>query len=147
MRNVILLFFIFQTYCISGQEKKNLYLLFEHKKDKMYLHPYYKKGIFDVYTYNVCIFSEGKKYYSEIYFDSQIQYINENPRTELTQKKITFRELKKLDVRDFSWLEKKINSISYGQLYVFYKKMYIVEIDSVNKKAILTEVFNAEIIE
>ncbi len=132
-------------------KNKDLYILFEPKKDKMYYHKYEK---YDTYVFNIYEkFKgtkeeyQGKSFYSEYYFTTDPGHVMNNSEACVNRKKIHLGKLKHYDVKNFQWLENKINSMGvFEALYQFYNRMYIVEIDSINKKAIITEVSNIEII-
>ncbi len=153
MKNLIILIFLFQVSFISCQTEKRLYLLFEKEKEKMYIHEegLNPDNVFKIYTYKIKIRGEFK----EIYFDSETseekgiyQEKKGKYKTKLRQKIIHLPELKKHAIKDYKWLKKKMSSFTNFQaLYQFYGKIYIIQIDSANKKAIVTEVDNVEILE
>lgn len=117
----------------------------------MYINPYEKSlGGFDIFTYRVKF---DENYEDNIFFtpfniEEEKKYIDSNGKYKirLQQNVIGLDCLKKYDIRDCIWLEKKINSFTKFQtLHQFYDKMYIVQKDSIHNKAILTEVINIEI--
>ena len=153
MKNYILTLLIFQSLIVSCQSKKNLYLLFDEIPEKVYINPYEKSlGGFDIFTYRIKLDENNEK---EIFFDpttveEEKIYIDSDGKykVKLQQKIIDLEKLKGYDLRDYKWLEKTIKSFTNFQaLYQFYDKMYIVQKDSINKKGILTEVINVEIVE
>ena len=152
MKNCILTLLIFQSLLVSCQKKKDLYLLFEEMPEKVYINPYEKSlGGFDIFTYRIKL---NENYEKEIFFDpttveEEKIYIDSDGKykVKLQQKEIELASLKDYDVKDYKWLKTKMNSIKYIEdLYKFYNRMYIVQIDSVHKKVILTEVINIEIV-
>ena len=84
-------------------------------------------------------------YNKEIFFDSAVL---KRDKPKLYQKTNSLEQLKKYDVKNYKWLEKKINSLKpFQELDQFYDRIYIIQINPINKKAIITEVDNIEIIE
>ncbi len=153
MKNCILTLLIFQSLLVSCQNKKNLYLLFEEIPEKVYINLNEKSlGDFDIFTYRIKF---DENYENEIFFapfdiEEQNKYINSNGKykVKLQQNVIDLDSLKNYNIKDYIWLEKKINSFTkFETLYQFYDKIYIVQKDSILKKGILTEVLNVEIVE
>lgn len=118
----------------------------------MYINPYEKSlGGFDIFTYRVKF---DENYEENIFFapfniEEEKKYLNSSGKYKIKLQKnvIGLDSLKNYDIRDYIWLEKKINSFTKFQtLHQFYYKMYIVQKDSIHNKAILTEVINVEIV-
>ncbi|WP_144439131.1 hypothetical protein [Lutibacter profundi] len=153
MKNCILTLLIFQYLLVSCQNKKDLYLLFKEVPEKVYINPSQKslQG-FDIFTYRVKI---DKDYEEEIFFNTvtieeERKYIDSNGKykIKLHQRVIGLDKLKNYNVKDYKWLEKTIKDFTpFQALYQFYDKIYIVQKDSIYKKARLTEVVNVEIVE
>lgn len=148
----IIIFFL-QISFISCQTNKDLYLLFEKVENKMFI---YEESLnlentFKIYTYKIKV----NKEFEDIFFDSKTSYEKGiylekegKYKTKLHQKAISLTDLVKYDVKDYKWLEEKINSFTpFQALYQFYDNIYIVQINSINKRAIITQVNNVEIIE
>jgi hypothetical protein len=139
---------------ISCKKEKKLYIFFEKDDSKMYIH--HEKlnldTIFKVFVYKVKTKSNRDK---EVFFDSETQeeqniYVdkNGNYKTKLHQTIIDFDNLKAKEIKNYKWLENKIKSFnSVYDLYKYYNKICIVEVDSIKKRATLTEVSLVEIIE
>lgn len=153
MKYLIGAIFFFQISFALSQTDKSLYLFFEKEKGKMYI---YQEGLnsennFKIYVYNI----KDKGSFKEMYFDSETSdeksiYHKKKGRykTKLHQIDISLTELKELNVKDYKWLEKKVNSFTNFQaLYQFYDKIFIVQKDILLNKAIITEVDNIEIVE
>ncbi len=154
MKFFLTLVFSLQLFFTYSQRDKDLYILFEPQKDKMYYESDSKYEEFDTYVFNIYEkFKgtkeeyQGKSFYREYYFTTDPSHVMNNSEACVNRKKINLGRLKHYDVKDFKWLENKINSMGvFEALYQFYNRMYIVEVDSVHKKAIITEVVNIEII-
>ena len=153
MKNIFIILILFKFVFVFCQKKDDLYLLFEKNINGMF---FFNEALstndsFKIYTFNINI--NGK--FQEVYFDSETSeeksIYNENEgeyRTQLHQKTISLEELKNYDIKDYKWLQAKINSFEpFQALYQFYDKIYIIECDSINQKAIITEVSNVEIID
>lgn len=153
MKNFILALLIFQLLLPTCQKKKVLYLLFEERPEKVYINPNIKSlGNFDIFTYRIKL---DENYEKEIFFDpttveEEKIYIESGGKykVKLQQKMIDLSSLKDYDVKDYKWLKSKMRSFKpIEDFYQFYNKIYIVQIDSIHKKVILTEVVNVEIIQ
>ena len=61
---------------------------------------------------------------------------------------ISMEKLQEITLRNFEWLKDKVKAYNgYERVSQYYNPIYIVEIDSISKQAILTRVNETEIIE
>jgi hypothetical protein len=61
---------------------------------------------------------------------------------------ISMEKLQEITLRNFDWLKDKVKAYNgYERVSQYYNPIYIVEIDSISKQAILTRVNETEIIE
>lgn len=153
IKNILILSIMYCTF-VSCKSNQDLYIYFKKNSDKVYIHPNYKSALGNsyIYTYNVKI---DTNFYKEIFFDPTTheehdEYSKKNAKydVKLHQKIIDLDILKNYDIKNYLWLEEKIASFKWHEkLYQFYDKIYLVEIDYIHKKAILTQVSNVEIVE
>jgi hypothetical protein len=61
---------------------------------------------------------------------------------------ISMEKLQEIILRNFDWLKDKVKAYNgYERVSQYYNPIYIIEIDSISKQAILTRVNETEIIE
>ena len=160
---LIVLFFLGFTCCVNAQSN-DIYLLFEEQSPDMIKE---KKPISfkTVYDYKFKMLSKGESYYKFVekfigkkWSDTQKRIANADDYIRFTtwelnnQKKISFSEIQSIDVKDIAWLRKYYAKHYYNvvtkkevtfwavRFEYDFDKIFIVQPDSTNKTATVTEV-------
>ena len=127
MRKIIILLIALVGFQ-SCKSKRSLYLYFKQNNENMIK---WKTGEGNPFTYTYIINNDQFNFSSILFNDN------------FTSDTISFNDMKKRKLRNFEWLKNQIDNSAKVELITFsevYKYIYIVEIDSLKQKAIVTKV-------
>jgi hypothetical protein len=151
MKNIIFLFLFFKILLITCQDKKNLYLVFEKKKDKAYINKTESLNGLNIYSF-VSKNSKNQEdiiHFSTLTLGEEEKYSKQKGKYKVKAIKDTLnlKEIKKYNLKNYEWLKKEMKKkLDFYKIKSKYEKIFIVELDLINKKVILTEVQHIEII-
>tara|TARA_R110002051_G_C8700327_1_gene494298 strand:+ start:1025 stop:1483 length:459 start_codon:yes stop_codon:yes gene_type:complete len=152
MKPLIILILFFKTILISCQNETDLYLKFEKKKNKTYINKTKSLNDLNIYSFVTKNLRNQKEtlYFSSLTLEEERKYSKSNGKYKVRAIKDTLnlKEIKKYNLKSYKWLKEKMKkNIDFYKVKGKYEKIFIVELDSINKKAILTEVQHVEIID
>ncbi len=147
-----ILVLFFNITLISCQNKTNLYLIFKEKKNKTYINKTTSLNNLRIYS---LVTKNSKKqkdilHFSSLTLEEERKYSKSNGEYKVRALKDTLNliEIKKYNLKSYRWLKEEMKkNIDFYKIKGRYEKIFIVELDSINKKAILTQVQHVEIIE
>ena len=151
MRYLIILILLLKTSLIFCQDNTDLYLIFKKKKNKVYINKTKSLNNLNIYSYVTKNIRDQKDilHFSSLTITEEEKYskLNGKYRVKATQDTLNIKELKSYNLKSYKWLLGKMKKKNnFYEIEDSYKKIFIVEIDSINNKAILTEVQHVEII-
>ncbi|QTE21310.1 hypothetical protein [Polaribacter cellanae] len=152
MKNIIFLILFFKILLISCQDKTNLYLIFKKEKKNVSISISKDLNNLKIYSF-VTKNSKNQKdvlYFSSLTLEEEEKYSKSNGKYKVKAIKDTLnlKEIKKYNLKSYKWLKEEMKkNIDFYKVEKKYEKIFIVELDSINNKAILTEVQHVEIID
>ena len=152
MKHLIILILFFKTILISCQNETDLYLKFEKKKNKIYINKTKSLNDLNIYSFVTKNLRNQKETlnFSSLTLEEERKYTKSNGKYKVKAIKDTLnlKEIKKYNLKSYKWLKEEMKkNIDFYQIKGKYEKIFIVELDSITKKAILTEVQPVEIID
>lgn len=151
MGRIMILLLIFKTLFISCQSKTNLYLIFKKQKNVSIS---INKSLNDLDIYSFVTKNSKKKkdvlYFTSLTLEEEEKYsrLNGKYKVKAIKDTLNLKEIKKYNLKSYKWLLKKMKeNIDFYKVKRKYKKIFIVELDSINERAILTQVQHVEIID
>lgn len=152
MKPLIILILLFKTILISCQNETDLYLKFEKKKNKTYIDKTKSLNDLKIYSFITKNLKNQKEalYFSSLTLEEERKYSKSNGKYKVRAIKDTLnlKEIKKYNLKSYKWLKEEMKkNIDFYKVKRKYEKIFIVELDSITKKAILTEVQYVEIID
>ena len=152
MKKLFILISFLTTLILSSQNKQNLYLVFDKKKDTMYISLNKDLNDLDIYSFVIQNYKKQKNilYFTSLTLEEEKEYFKLNGKYKVKIKKDTLclKKLKNYNLKSHKWLKNKIKkNNNFYKISENYKDIFVVEIDSINKKAYLTKVQHTEIID
>ena len=125
---ILIIIFLFLQSCKS---QENLYVLFENNSEYM---KKVRMGRDEPYNYNF-------KFHKNIDLNLTTNFYSQNSLVKIDTFQLDY--LKNIKLKDYNWLKSFISKYSHPDEIHFseiYKELYVVEIDSINKKIIISKV-------
>lgn len=149
---VLIIYLSFQFIAIHSQNieptKDTLYLFFEESKNIMEKVYQDNENNFPTYIYKL----DKKNDKTDIYFSSYLdkEYTKHIKNScyipKLYKQNLSIHKLNNFDLKDYNWLKTTISTFKWHEkIYMKYRSIFIVEIDSLAKMFYVTKVEGIEI--
>lgn len=150
--NNIMIILFFKIVLISCQDKTNLYLVFKKENKNVTISINKDLNNLKIYSF-VTKNSKNQKdilYFSSLTLEEEEKYSKQNGKYKVKAIKDTMslKEIKRYNLKPYKWLKEEMKkNVDFYKIKKKYEKIFIIELDSINKKAMLTEVQHIEIID
>lgn len=148
MKSIILIIYL-SIHClicyaqINQPIKDTLYLYFKDNQKMMTFDSEIKDG-FPMYHYNLCFDEKGEEtiHFWSFLDEEQTKYNKDfSYKPKLYREVVSIDKLRKIELKNHKWLKEKLATYKWNErIYMKYNPIYIVEIDSIAKRAYITRV-------